>query len=477
MRLSSALYLAVSGTALAAKKRAAAQAWASTADGQHKLDSYDAPALNGGNPGIDDWKFTIKESALRQEVKGFGAAVTDATVTAFNSLPDNLRNQVLKDLMTESGLNFNLMRHTIASSDLSGDPAYTYDDNGGAVDTDFEAFGLGDRGNAMVQMLKDMHNLQGNMTLLGSPWAPPAWMQLDHTLTGTTKNNNLNHDYADAFGEYFVRYLQEYEKQGVKVDAITIQNEPFNSREGMPTMYVFADESGKLIRDNVGPALRKANLDTKVWAWDHNTDHYEYPQTVFKLADQYVNAAAWHCYAGNDQEHWQPMSQFHDEFPDAEQYMTECWTALGYTDWQHVSNFNMFPLQNWGNGVMAWTLGSYSSGGPALSGGSACGVCTGLITVDANAGTYNKEVDYYMMGQYSKFMTKGGHVVEGSGSYIFDDGSGLLSVASVNPDGTRTVVIQNRYDHDIFAMVASERDGGSWNGHVPGQSTTTWVLP
>lgn len=470
--------LVVSGSALAAQKRASAQAWTSTADGQYKLSSFDAPTLNGGNTGgLSDWKFTIKESSLKQEVKGFGAAVTDATVTAFNNLPSNVRNEVLTDLMTESGLNFNLMRHTIASSDLSADPAYSYDDNGGNADPSIANFDLGDRGEAMVTMLKDMKSLQGNMTLLGSPWSPPAWMKLDHTLTDTTVNNQLDHQYADAFGSYFVRYLQEYAKRGVTVDAITIQNEPLNNRAGMPTMKIEADESAGLIQNNVGPALRGAGLDTQVWAYDHNTDQYNYPQTVFNTAGQYVNTAAWHCYApGKDQALWAPMTQFHDEFPDSEQYMTECWTAKGHTDWQSTSNFNMFPLQNWGNGIIAWTLGSWSTGGPALSGGSACSVCTGLITVNQDQGTYNKEVDYYMMGQYSKFMAKGGRVVDGTGSYIFDDGTGLLSVASVNPDNTRTVVIQNRYDKDIFVQVGTERDG-SWNGRVPGSSTTTWVLP
>lgn len=478
MLLSVITVLAASTGALAAR-RSAAQAWTSTADGRYKLSSYNAPTMNGNNPGIQDWEFTIKEGTPKQEIKGFGAAVTDATVTAFNKLSDNLRNEVLRDIMTDSGLNFNLMRHTIGSSDLSADPAYTYDDNGGKEDPNINGFNLGDRGEAMVQMLKDMKSLQGGMTLLGSPWAPPAWMQEDHTLTGSDKNNQLNHDYADSFGKFFARYIQEYEKRGVTIESITIQNEPLNNRVGMPTLKVEADESGRLIRDNVGPALRDANLSTTIWAWDHNTDNYDYPKTVFNIAGDDVKTAAWHCYGTFDQEtdRYTPMTRFHDEFPGSEQYMTECWTAKGHTTWKDTSSWNMFPLQNWGNGIIAWTLGSYTSGGPALSGGSACSVCTGLITVDPNAGTYTKEVDYYMMGQYSKFMAKGGHVVDGTGSYLFNGDEGLLSVASINPDGTRTVVIQNRYNNDVFARVHSEKDGAEWNGRVPGHSTTTWVLP
>lgn len=464
-------------------RRAVASSWTSSANGQYKLSRFDAPVLGGNNPGIQDWDFKIFEkSKQKQTVKGFGACVTDGTVTAFNKLPSNTRAELLRDLMTSGGLNFNLMRHTIGSSDLSGDPAYSYDDNNGRDDPNMNGFALGDRGNAMVSMLAEMRRLQGNMTLLGSPWSAPGWMKLNKVIMGTTRQNNLDPKHRQDYAKYFVRYLQAYEKGGAHVDAVTLQNEPFNSRAQMPTMYVYADESGQIIRDNLGPAIKEAGLNTKIWAWDHNTkgspdDFYGYPVKVFNTAPQFVNTAAWHCYGGNDPDGWAPLTMFHNSFPNSEQYMTECWTAVGTTDWKHASNFALIPLQNWANGIIAWALGSYSGGGPSISGGDACAICTGLVTVNANAGTYEKTIDYYMMGQFSKFMPKGGKVVDTSGSYLFNDNEGLEMVASINPDGTRTVVIQNRYNHEIFVKVRAESEGQPWTGKVPGTSVTTWVLP
>ena len=193
--------------------------------------------------------------------------------------------------------------------------------------------------------------------------------------------------------------------------------------------------------------------------------------------NDYVPAAAWHCYSGNDPANWQPLTTFHDEYPGTEQYMTECWTAVGTTDWVHSSSFALLPLQNWANGIIAWALGSFTGGGPSISGSDACHICTGLVTVDPNSGTYRKEVDYYMMGQFSKFMPKGGRAVAGTGSFLFPDGSGLESVATLNPDGTRTVAIQNRYDHDIWVELQTESEGQTWKGRVYKHSVTTWVLP
>lgn len=197
------------------------------------------------------------------------------------------------------------------------------------------------------------------------------------------------------------------------------------------------------------------------------------------MASQYVQAAAWHCYAGNAPENWTPLTRFHNEFPGKEQYMTECWTSVlsGGTDWVHSSSFALFPLQNWANGIIAWTLGTFTGGGPALSGGGNCHSCTGLVTVSADGSGYKKEIDYYMLGQFSRYIPKGAVVVDGTGSWLFDPNTGVESVATVNPDGTRTVVIQNRYNNDIWVRLATESESQTWNARVPARAVTTWILP
>lgn len=266
------LFLSVLTTIAAVGGANAASSFASSSDGKYQLSAAQAPVLNAANPGIDNWKFTIKEkTGKKQTVKGFGAAVTDSTVLAFNKLSASVRSQLLSDLMTPSGINFSLMRHTVASSDLSSDPAYTFDDGNGSVDTNLVNFNLGDRGNALASMLATMRKLQPNLTILGTPWSPPGWMKQNSKLIGGgTGNNKLNHAYENAYAQYFVKYLQAFEKAGAHIDAITIQNEPLNNKDDMPTMLVQQDESGALIRDKVGPALRAAGLSTQVWAWDHN---------------------------------------------------------------------------------------------------------------------------------------------------------------------------------------------------------------
>jgi O-glycosyl hydrolase len=461
----------------AVKAQYGAQSFCSSSDGKYKLSSFDIPILGKGSPGsMSTWKLTVDDtsSGHKQKILGFGAAVTDSTVTVFNVLSQKSLSSLLRTLLTSDGANFSLFRHTIGSSDLSADPAYSYDDNNGSVDTKLSSFNLGDRGNAMVAMLKQMRGINSGLFILGSVWSPPGWMKLNRRLWGTTIKNNLDHTYVSQYAQYFVKYLQAFQNSGVKVDAITIQNEPLNSRNGMPTMYIYADEAGKLIQNHIGPALASAGLRTQIWAYDHNTDQPSYPQTVLNNASQYVQTVAWHCYASWN--NWNVLAKFHEQNPSVQQVMTECYTSQDLS-WNQAAEFTMGPLQNWATGAIAWVLGTDTHNGPHLSyPDGPCTNCRGLVTVDTTAKTYTLTVDYYMMAQFSKFMPRGAIVLAGSGSYRYPDSTGFQSVASLNPDGTRTIVMENLFNNDIYVTV-SMKSGNIWSGRVYAKSVTTWIVP
>ncbi|KAI8961331.1 glycoside hydrolase family 30 protein [Daldinia sp. FL1419] len=460
--------------------QASPQAYASSSDLKYKLSAVDAPVSGEGNPGgASTWSLSIDdtEAGYKQKINGFGGSITDATVTVIGALSGDKRSQLLRELVTPDGANFGLLRHTIAASDLSGPPAYTYDDSNGNADPNLGNFNLGDRGTAMAKLLSEIKSIRSDATIFGSPWSAPGWMKLNRVLTGNADNNWLDSQYYSQYAEYFVKYLQAYAGYGVTIDAVTIQNEPLNNQGGgHVTMYQSADEAAKVTHDYIGPALRAANLNTQIWAYDHNTDTPSYPQTVIDGAGEYVQAAAWHCYAGNLD--WTVLSNFHDANPNKAQYMTECWTSP-QTSWYQSSKNTVGPLQNWAEGSLMWTLGTWTEAadgtfGPYIKGG--CATCRGLFVVDQNAGTYEFTVDYYMLAQYSKFIPKGATILSGSGSYSYDGYSGVQSVASKNPDGTRTVVIENTFSNDVYVTL-NTTSGETWNGNLLANSVTTWILP
>ena len=106
-----------------------------------------------------------------------------------------------------------------------------------------------------------------------------------------------------------------------------------------------------------------------------------------------------------------------------------------------------------------------------------CTDCRGLFTVDTGAGTYELQVDYYMLGQFSKFIPRNAIVLDGTGSYDYGNGQKVEAVGTLNPDGTRTIVVENTFDEDIWLSVTMGSGEGTWNGQITANGVTTWILP
>lgn len=94
-----------------------------------------------------------------------------------------------------------------------------------------------------------------------------------------------------------------------------------------------------------------------------------------------------------------------------------------------------------------------------------------------NDGTYTLNTAYYMMAQFSRYMPKGARVVLVSGGGSNSNGQMVQAVGTVNPDGTRTVVILSTVTNAVFLRLTMSSTGQVWSGTVPAQSVVTWVLP
>lgn len=185
--LFSALVIAAQALAVSAgrpvltSRQSGARAYASNSNLSLRLTEVDAPVSGPGSPpgGSGTWELSIDDTPAghKQTIRGFGGTVTDATVTVINALPANQRSNLLRELLTTDGANFAFLRHTIGASDLSGPPAYTYDDNNNQPDPDMNGFNLGDRGVAMAELLAEMKGINPDALVLGSAWSAPGWMK------------------------------------------------------------------------------------------------------------------------------------------------------------------------------------------------------------------------------------------------------------------------------------------------------------
>jgi len=291
----------------------------------------------------------------------------------------------------------------------------------------------------MLKALTKMQNYTSSVTLLGSIWSPPGWMK---------QNNNLRWQYITQYVDYILSYLKTYAAAGVPLSAITLQNEPLHTEPvSGPAWTMYMDASYAAILSNMtAEAIRDAKLGTEIWAYDHNTDHPEYPQYVLDNAPAVTNVA-WHCYASGDGG-FKTLESFASTNPTAKQYMTECWLhSLDSEGFFDLPQFIMRPIQCGASGAMAWTLAGSVDLDVSFPGG--CTQCTGLIQVDMKSGTYELTHDFYAIGQFSRFVSKGARYLRTSGDHIYEDNTGVESAGFKNPSGEIVVVVLNKFSNEL----------------------------
>jgi glucosylceramidase len=237
-----------------------------------------------------------------------------------------------------------------------------------------------------------------------------------------------------VYAKYFVKYIQAMQAKGIKIDAITIQNEPENKNNN-PSMLMTAAEQTNFIKNNLGPEFQTAGINTKIIIFDHNCDNPNYPISVLNdaAAKQYIDGSAFHLYLGNIS----ALSTVKTAHPDRNIYFTEQWTAGSgnFADdlkW-HVKNVIIGSMRNWSKIALEWNLANDATYGPHTPGG--CTDCKGALTIN---GTFvQRNVGYYIIAHASKFVPAGSVRIE---SAVATD---LYTVAFKTPAGKKVLIVVN----------------------------------
>src|SRR6266550_7425062 len=198
--------------------------------------------------------FEVNDSVKYQKMDGFGASLLEAGIIVLNSLPPDQQEAVLRSLFDpKEGAGFSAMKTEIAATDFqSAGPWYSYDDTPG--DIEMKKFSIArDLGpNGMATFIKRARKY-GNFVLQAPMDYPPDWMLFD-----VHKNQDVDPKYFPALARYYVRYLEEYQNQGIFIDYLSLFNEP-----GVYTKIPYS-KILVLLRDHVGSALEKSGLKTKL---------------------------------------------------------------------------------------------------------------------------------------------------------------------------------------------------------------------
>ena len=82
---------------------------------------------------------------------------------------------------------------------------------------------------------------------------------------------SMRRQYMPSYANYFFKFLQGYEAEGVPVRADTVQNEVDTDQDGrMPACIWPQEYEADFVRYNLGPLFEREAIKTEIWLIDHN---------------------------------------------------------------------------------------------------------------------------------------------------------------------------------------------------------------
>jgi len=346
----------------------------------------------------------IDDSQEFQTMDGFGFALTGGSAELLMKMSKDARKEILKELFRydENNIGVSYIRLTIGASDLNSF-VFSYNDlKEGETDYELKKFSLSQDYNDVIPVMREILALNPDIKILGSPWSAPAWMKTNNNVRGGQLKKNC----YEAYALYFVKYIQAMKNEGITIDAITIQNEPLNSRN-TPSMYWFEYEQAEFIKNHLGPLFVKAGITTKIILFDHNCDRPDYPLVLLSDPEvaKYADGSGFHHYAGD----LGAMSLVHQARPDKNLYFTEQMVTErpGSREINIISPVKRLIMEapvNWSKNVILWNLAADPDNDPHTDNGG-CTMCQGAITINQDIVTRN--VAYYTIAHASKFVRPG----------------------------------------------------------------------
>lgn len=389
-----------------------------------------------------------------QKFLGIGGAITDASAEVFSKLSMDKQEEFLKAYFSEEGINYNIIRTSIHSSDF-GLGSHTYIEEG---DKELKTFSIEKDKVKRIPMIKRATALiEDDLVFYASPWSPPAFMKTNnHMLQG----GKLLPEYYQTWADYFVKFIEAYEAEGIPVWGVTIQNEPMATQRWESCIYT-ANEERDFLKNNLGPTFEKNGLgDKNIVVWDHNRDLISHrANTIFEdpEASKYAWGIGFHWYetwTGGDPK-YDNLKNINKSFPTKNLLFTEgCqekFDPAEYERWSNAERYGNSMINDFNSGTVGWTDWNIllnENGGP----NHVQNFCFAPIHADTRTNELIYTPTYYYIGHFSKFIAPNAKRISTTTSR-----STLESTSFQNPDGQIVTVVMNKTDNPItFKLIIED---------------------
>ncbi len=382
-----------------------------------------------------------------QTFMGIGGAITDASAEVFAKLSPTKQAELLSAYYNKDyGIGYSLLRTSIHSSDFSS-ASYTYIEEG---DQELKTFSIEHDQQYRIPMIKRaIQSAGGNLLLYASPWSAPSFMKSNGTML---QGGTLLPQFYQAWANYYAKFVKAYEKAGMPIWGITIQNEPMATQKWESCLFTATAERD-FLKNYLGPTMKKEGLGTKkIVVWDHNRDLMNHRANVIfddPEAAKYAWGMGFHWY-----ETWsggEPMfdnvRKVYEAYPSKNLLFTEgCverFDAKKYQFWGNAERYGKSMINDFNNGTVGWTDWNIlldENGGPNHKGN----FCFAPIHADMQTGELIYTPSYYYIGHFSKFIRPNAKRVSTVSSR-----SSLLGTSFVNTNGKMVTIVMNQSENTI----------------------------
>tara|TARA_R110002050_G_scaffold1281_5_gene9350 strand:+ start:14622 stop:16073 length:1452 start_codon:yes stop_codon:yes gene_type:complete len=399
----------------------------------------------------------VEPNKTFQTFLGIGGAISDASAEVFAKLDKNRQQELLNAYFDkDQGIGYSLLRTTIHSSDFASD-SYTYIEDG---DSELKSFNIEHDQKYRIPMIKKaISTAGGNLLLYASPWSPPAFMKSNKSML---KGGTLLPEYYQSWASYYTKFIKAYEKEGIPIWGITIQNEPMATQTWESCIYT-AEAERDFLKNFLGPTMKKEGLgDKKIVIWDHNRDLVnQRANTIYSdpEAFKYAWGLGFHWYetwAGGEPM-FENIKKVNEAYPSKKLLFTEgCvekFDAKKYQFWPNAERYGNSMINDFNNGTVGWTDWNIlldQNGGPNHVGN----FCFAPIHADTSTGELIFTPSYYYIGHFSKFIQPNAKRVSTAVSR-----SVLLSTSFINTNGKIATVVMNQTNNEVVynLFVASQK--------------------
>jgi glucosylceramidase len=390
--------------------------------------------------------FDLNTSSTLQTIDGFGGAFNEKGWDAMSGMKPDERDNVIKNLFSQDGLNLTMGRIPIGANDYSMD-YYSLDDTPG--DYALKYFSMEREHKYLLPYLKSAMKYKPNLKVIASPWTPPAWMKANnfYGCRGSEENAHLIWDKKTqiAYAKYLSKFATEYQKEGVNLDQIHLQNEPAACQD-FPSSKWTGTEMRDFLRDYLVPQFEKDKQSASIWLGTINYGDYKaYAEPV--LTDPKLEGKI--AGVGYQWDGKYAISETHKRHPDIKLMQTESECGDGKNDiFAGLYTFNLIKqyLAGGASSYVYWNMVLDSSGNSTWGWKQ-----NSLINIDRMQGgkpQYNFE--YYVIKHFSNLIKTGAKLLSvdiNEDTLAFENPDKSIVVVSGNPSYSEkemTFTIKNK---------------------------------